>query len=267
MDVTRYAPIFEKLEGLRETGQGRWKANCPAHQDGNASLMLKVTTDDYRMLINCHAGCTFDDVRKSLGLPSAAFFAAEREHNVQNVKKKKRVVAEYWYRDEARAPLYQSCRTEPKDFWQRRPAARGGWEYNLDGVRRVLYRLPELLEADPRRWVLIPEGEKDVDLLWEMGFVATTNVGGAGKWCSRNMETNYGESLQNRSVVILPDNDKAGWLHATEVEWDLRKKTSRVIVVRLPGLPHKGDVSDWIQGQRMGAEDLKREIVKAASSA
>lgn len=38
-------------------------------------------------------------------------------------------------------------RTEEKGFAQRQPDALGGWIWNLDGVRRVPYRLPELIEA------------------------------------------------------------------------------------------------------------------------
>jgi hypothetical protein len=41
--------------------------------------------------------------------------------------------------------LYQVVRFAPKDFRQRRPDGPGGWTWNLKGVRRVLYRLFELL--------------------------------------------------------------------------------------------------------------------------
>ena len=51
----------------------------------------------------------------------------------------------------------------------------------MKGVRRVLYRLPELL-ARPDEPVYVVEGEKDADRLASMGLLATTNSGGAGKW-------------------------------------------------------------------------------------
>ena len=77
---------------------------------------------------------------------------------------------------------FQAVRFEPKGLAQRRPDGKGGWVWSLADVRHVPYRLPELLAANPAAWVLIVEGEKDVDRLTALGFVATTNAGGAGKW-------------------------------------------------------------------------------------
>lgn len=68
-------------------------------------------------------------------------------------------------------------------------------------VRRVLYRLPELVAADPEAWVFIAEGEKDVNRLARAGLTATCNVGGAGKWLLE-----YNEDLRNRRVCIMPAN-------------------------------------------------------------
>ena len=55
------------------------------------------------------------------------------------------LVATYDYTDESGNLLYQTCRYQPKDFRQRRPDGKGGWINNLQGVRRVLYRLPEVI--------------------------------------------------------------------------------------------------------------------------
>ncbi|MBA7632893.1 hypothetical protein ES703_40449 [subsurface metagenome] len=63
------------------------------------------------------------------------------------------IVATYDYRDESGELLYQVVRYEPKDFRQRRPDGKGGWIWNLNNTRRVLYRLQELLTADKRQWV------------------------------------------------------------------------------------------------------------------
>ena len=54
------------------------------------------------------------------------------------------LVATYDYTDERGNLLYHTCRYQPKDFCQRRPDGKGGWINNLQGVRRVLYRLPEV---------------------------------------------------------------------------------------------------------------------------
>jgi hypothetical protein len=82
----------------------------------------------------------------------------------------KHLVATYDYRDEAGNLLYQTVRYAPKDFRQRRPDGAGGWTWNLDGVQRVLYRRPELRQADPTDWVFVCEGEKDADRLANAGL-------------------------------------------------------------------------------------------------
>ena len=133
------------------------------------------------------------------------------------------------------------CRYSPKKFLQRRPDGNGGWHWNLEGVNRVPYRLPELLSADPDEWVFIPEGEKDVDRLRKNGLVATTNPGGAGKWRSE-----YNEYLKNRIVAVLGDNDDQGHAHAASIATQIQEPTKVVKVVSIPDLPDKGDVSDWL---------------------
>ena len=69
-------------------------------------------------------------------------------------------------------------RYEPKDFRQRRPDGQGGWTWQVKGVRQVPYRLFERANAAGDPPVLIVEGEKDVDRLASLGFVATCNAGG-----------------------------------------------------------------------------------------
>jgi hypothetical protein len=101
--------------------------------------------------------------------------------------------------------------------------------------------------------VLIPEGEKDVDALSDLGFVATTNAQGAGKW-----RPEYTEELHGRRVVLLPDNDEPGEKHAETVARALGGVATEVRILRLPNLPAKGDVSDWLHadGTREALERL-----------
>ncbi len=168
----------------------------------------------------------------------------------------RRIVATYDYRDEQGQRLFQALRYEPKDFSQRRPDGRDGWIYNLEGVRRVLYRLPELLAAERDAVVYLVEGEKDVDRLRSLGLVVTCNPQGAGKW-----RAEYADSLRERHVVILPDNDDAGQRHAQQVATALSGAAASIAVLDLPGLPSKGDASDWLnaggnvaQLERLAAE-------------
>ena len=149
----------------------------------------------------------------------------------------KRITSEYDYVSRDGEVLYQVVRYDPKDFRQRRPY-RDDWAWGLkDGIYQrstfggdwhrlngtapklgcetaelssvtpVPYRLPELLERDDAS-VLIAGGEKDVDNLRSLGFTATCNHGGEGKWWSEL--TRY---FQERRVCILCDNDAAGENH------------------------------------------------------
>jgi hypothetical protein len=169
-----------------------------------------------------------------------------------------KIVKTYDYKDEEGKLLYQIARYEPKDFRQRRPDGQGGWIWNLEGVRRVLYRLQELLQANPADWVFIVEGEKDVDRLYDEGLIATICPMGAGKW-----EDSYSEFLNDRSkVAIIPDNDKPGRRHTQQVVESLCRVGVRARILELPGLPDKGDISDWLD-----AGGSKEELIRLAEKA
>jgi len=171
---------------------------------------------------------------------------------------KPRIVATYDYRDERGEVLYQVVRFDPKGFRQRRPKAGGGWEYSVKGTRLVPYRLPDLLAVPSSGAVFVVEGEKDADRAAGMGMVATTCAMGAGKW-----RPEYNQHFRGRSVVIIPDNDKPGREHAYQVAQALSGIAGTIKVVELPGVPEKGDLSDWLdQG---GTKDKLAELVKAAS--
>ena len=167
------------------------------------------------------------------------------------------IAATYDYRDATSALLFQVLRYVPKGFKQRRPDGNGGWIWNLDGVRRVLYRLPELLSVKPDRVVFVCEGEKDAERLAALGFVATTAPGGAGKW-----QPEFSDALRGRRVVISPDNDTEGAKHAGAVARSLHGVAESVRVLELPGLPPKGDVSDWLNGGG-SRDELKRLATEA----
>ena len=143
-------------------------------------------------------------------------------------------VATYSYEDQTGELVFQVLRQHAplksggyaKTFKQRRPDSNGGWVYNLDGVERVLYRLPDILKA---KTVWITEGEKDCDRLVKLGFSSTCNAGGAGKW----MEA-YSESLAKRHVVICGDNDEPGQKHVKTVFDAVVNRSKSVRIVRVP---------------------------------
>jgi hypothetical protein len=120
-----------------------------------------------------------------------------------NTSAGRRIVATYDYADENRKLLFQIVRYDPKDFGRRRPDGNGGWIWNVDGVRQVPYRLPEIMKAIANHRTVFPvEGEKDADALWRIGIPATCNAGGAGKWTPV-----LNQYFRDADVVVLPDQD------------------------------------------------------------
>jgi putative DNA primase/helicase len=173
------------------------------------------------------------------------------------------IVAAYDYCNEQGELLFQVCRFEPKDFRQRRPDGKGGWIWQVQGTRQVPYRLPELIATPSECIVYTVEGEKDVDRLASLGFVATCNAGGAakrradGKPGKPKWRPELSAFFQGRDVVIVPDNDDAGGDHAHAVAANLAPVAARVRILELPGLPPKGDVSDWLDAGG-GRDELDR---------
>ena len=243
--------LLARLEGVRPNGKG-YAAKCPAHEDRLPSLSV-TAGDDGRALLHCHAGCTAADICAAVGLEVKDLFPPKANGSGRANGHARPVTAKvYRYVGADGEVLFEVVRTTPKGFRQRRPDGNGGHVWNLDGVQRILYRLPDLIDADPGAWVFVTEGEKDADRLAAAGLVATTNPGGAGKW-----RTEYGETLRGRRVAVLPDNDTAGRAHADHVARSVHATAADVRLVSLPGLPAKGDVSDWLDAGGT-AEELVR---------
>jgi uncharacterized protein DUF3987 len=220
---------------------------------------------DVVSLIQFATGCDF---KGALSWLRSRGYLAESQGRPQ-----KRITAEYDYVNEE-SEFYQVVRYDPKDFRQRRPyrddwawglkggtyqrSTFGGDWYRLNGaapklgcetaelssVTPVPYRLPELLQSGDAS-VLIAGGEKDVDNLRALGFTATCNHGGEGKWWPEL--TPY---FKGRQVFILCDNDAAGENHQATVGAVLEGTASEIRAMRFPELPQGGDVSDWIERKR-----------------
>lgn len=167
----------------------------------------------------------------------------------------------YDYQNEAGQPLYRIERKYPKDFrqsvWDASRSEFRCFTGCMEGVRRVPYRLPELLASASDDTVFVVEGERCCERLRDLGFVATTNAAGAKKWgCGWGAEYFTG-----RRVVILPDNDQAGRDHEKIVRADLEGHAAAVATLILPGLPDKGDIIDWLNAGGTAGE--LRELAMA----
>ena len=59
--------ILSTLNGVKRTGQDKWLAKCPSHEDRTASLAIRELSDG-RLLLHCFAGCNVQEVVSSVGL-------------------------------------------------------------------------------------------------------------------------------------------------------------------------------------------------------
>jgi len=263
--------IAQHLGKPASNGAG-WMACCPVHKDRKPSLSIK-DTEDGKILVHCHAGCKAAAVINALKLrylwpgsngynrPRAATPVVDINEVRQRAKQKysgdgsdapgRQEVAVYDYVDEQGKLLYQTVRYEPKDFRQRRPDGNDGWIWNLQGVRRVLYRLPKALGA---KLVYVVEGEKDVETLERLGRTATCNPMGAGKW-----RPEFSADLKDKQVVIIPDSDEPGRRHAETVAQSVYAAGAQCVKVVM--LPEGKDVTEWVE-----AGGTKEQLIAAVRS-
>ncbi|MBI2793168.1 MAG: DUF3987 domain-containing protein [Ignavibacteria bacterium] len=158
----------------------------------------------------------------------------------------------YPYNDEENKPLFRVVIDRFEDAPKRvrvESFENGTWTIGLNNTRRVVFRLPECLEAianDTLVWVV--EGEKDVLSLEQSGLVGTTNAMGAGHWTEENSQ-----QLSGGKFAVIGDNDDAGRLHVQQVVASLieHADTTDVRVIDLLqldlDLPPKGDVSTFFE--------------------
>jgi hypothetical protein len=245
------APEFlSRLHSVTKTGRG-WSARCPAHEDQRASL--SVDNGEKGLVIHCHAGCSPEAICGAVGLRVGDLFTT----NGNGKAAPRLAVATYDYKSADGNLLFQVVRFEPKDFRQRRPNGKGGWLPNIEGVERVLFRLPELLNEMRDLPVYVVEGEKDALAMAKNGFAATTNPGGAGKW-----RPELSKTLRGAQVVIIADKDLAGRKHAEQVARSLHGVARSVQVLELPDVCERPvkDAADYFAAGGGAAEldDLAR---------
>src|SRR5215471_649329 len=157
--------FLDRLTNVR-TAQDGYTACCPAHDDHNPSLSVRVG-DKHPIVVKCHRGCTTRSIVEALGLRMRDLMG--------EVPKPGEVVDTYHYFRADGSYAYSIDRRFPKDF-RIRPAG-------IKPADRVLFRLDAVAYArEHGLTVRVVEGEKDVLSLIEAGVPASTNPFGAGKW-------------------------------------------------------------------------------------
>lgn len=220
--MTPIEKVLERLQKAKQIKEHEWMACCPAHADKDPSL--HVTEVEGKVLMHCMSqDCSFNAIVAALDLKMTDLFSESEQFAARTLAAKARgkkldvwkFVSTYDYQDENGNLLYQVCRYDPKDFRQRHPDPDkpGEWIWNMTGVRKVPFRLPDLIAGiSVGKAIWIVEGEKDALALAAIGLTATCNVGGAGKFLPE-----YTQYFRGANVVIIGDKDPAGRKHAQEV--------------------------------------------------
>ena len=240
------------------------KVRCVVHEDASPSLSITLT-DDGTVLWFCHAGCdqtaVTDAIRDrwpALWKPVAPLRPSTRP--VATPASSYRHVCYYTYTDETGKPVHRVERREatnadgtrskefPQSHWNGT-----GWSSGTKPLPTLhLYHLPDIIAAAGQSpgpiWYC--EGEKDADRLQSLGLVATTNAKETA-----TLDRLDATPLQGHRVGILVDNDDAGRKTADHVARKISPFAS-VRMVALPGLPEKGDVSDWLDAGTGTVDDL-----------
>lgn len=230
---------------------------CPFHNDCQASGSIHNGTRDGAYLYTCHAcewnygkrsGDVVAIVQRSKGIDFRA--ASERvvyreaAPAITAYARRLRLKTEggWRYEDAEGSTALIVVRFNGTDGKQYRPFHRGrnGWAIGDSAGVLPLYGLSELSDA---KRVYVVEGEKCVEAAREIGLTATTSAHGA-----KGAKKTDWSPLAGRDVVILPDNDDAGRKYAEDVASIVSalNPPARAKIVRLPDLPEKGDIADFL---------------------
>jgi hypothetical protein len=176
-----------------------------------------------------------------------------------------------WYHDENGNEHFVMVRFDGRGKKEFRPFHRnadGRWIIGDPPGKLPLFNLPKLLAPDlnpSSEPVFLVEGEKCVCRLEPLGFLVTTSAHGA-----KGARVTDWEPLAGRFVVILPDNDESGQTYEDTSASFLMQLSPRAMVkvVRLPGLPEKGDIEDWLDARDgKPTEETKAELLELVKNA
>jgi len=148
-------------------------------------------------------------------------------------------VRRYNVKDIAGNPMLNTKGKPKKEF---RPFVEGS-PYSKFPDIRPLYNIPNVLASDRVIWV---EGEKCADALNDVGYTTTCTIGGAGALTKKTAHQFDFSPLQNKELILWPDNDPAGKKLADLIQdFALAAGAKSVTMLTPPmGKPEGWDASD-----------------------
>jgi len=80
--------LLDRLNAVRQRGDGRWSAECPAHRDKTPSLSIREL-DDGRILLHCFGGCDVHAITAALGIELSDLFPERLGHSLRSIKRQR----------------------------------------------------------------------------------------------------------------------------------------------------------------------------------
>lgn len=77
--------VTDRVAGLKATGEGRWMARCPAHEDRSPSLSIRETGHG-QVLLHCFAGCDTEDILTAVGLCFSDLYDKPLAHHLPPIR-------------------------------------------------------------------------------------------------------------------------------------------------------------------------------------
>lgn len=252
--------FLRHFNGVKRTGDGKYKALCPCpyHNDKNPSL--GITDKGDKILINCFAYCNYLDILAAVGLSKDDLKKDGKTKQGESWQDKLTklvkmpIEAVYDYKDATGTYLYSKIRFVGKHIKY------AVVDYKADsfkmgkpeGVKSTMYNLPAALKAIKKGFpVYITEGEKDVNTLKELRYTAVT-AGGVNDW-----KKEFAHYFTGARVVILPDNDAPGLDLKDKIIADLKPFAHSIKWV-VTSKADKGDVTDYLTKEGHSKEDLQK---------
>jgi 5S rRNA maturation endonuclease (ribonuclease M5) len=264
-DFTGFYQVY--VGECHRISNGDYKILCPLHTETEPSFHYKPKTGKWY----CHAEKQGGDIFKFYALKHGLSLNGQFPQILNGIAKdfniaidttkpeERKRVAHYDYTDENGNVVHRTIKYNPKSYKQYAFKEGKGWAWSLKGVQTYLYNLPDVIKK-PQVWIC--EGEKDADTVNSLGIenvVATTNPMGAKKW-----KKEYNKYFRDKDCILLPDNDEEGRSHMEKIAVSLQGIAKSIKNVSFPDLPHKGDVTDFVEKQK-SRQDATEAILKVVN--
>lgn len=250
--------LLAYFEISRKNNKNSYQCKCPVHGDKKASLT--ISEKNGKLLLHCHAGCKPEEILAAVGLEfkDLGNYQSPKWRERLEYGQKKRIEAVYDYKSSDGKYLYSKVRFEGKTIrYLTIDKENDTYQYYKMKDTATLYRLPEVIKAVKAGYpVYIVEGEKDVETLRDMGYVATT-AGGVNDW-----RKEYAPYFTGAQVIILPDNDKSGLELKDRIMRDLKHYAHSIRWV-ITSAADKGDVTDYLRKEGHSKVDLQQLVANS----